>query len=286
LTWVFLALGSAVFLGFYEIAKKKSLEANAVWPVLFLVSFFCALLLAPYRLTQELAPLTNIQHLALMAKALLVSLSWAATYQALRHLPMTVASPVRASAPLFTLLAAVFVLQENPTLAQWMGIAVTLLAYWIFALGGRKEPIALHRNPWVGLMLVGTVLGAASGIYDKYLLQNLRIEPLSVQWYFTLYMMLIQGLWVVIWWKRGMPGTPFRFTWGIALVALFLLIADQFYFHSLAQPDALISVVSVIRRSNVAVSFALGILLLGEKKKKHRILAVILILIGLALMTK
>jgi len=98
--------------------------------------------------------------------------------------------------------------------------------------------------------------------------------------------MLIQGLWVAIWWKRGMPGTPFRFTWGIALVALFLLVADQFYFHSLAQPEALISVVSVIRRSNVAVSFALGILLLGEKKKKHRILAVILILIGLALMTK
>jgi len=296
--WIWLAVGSALFLGLYDIAKKKSLDHNAVWPVLF----FCtvsgaALMLPPLTLSlwnpdfakahdMWIPSIGLYDHLRLALKAVIVSLSWAYTYQALKHLPLSVAAPIRASAPLFTLFSAVLFLGERPSLLQWSGIALTLISYWIFALAGRKEGIAFHKDKWVGFMFLGTLFGAGSSIYDKHLLQGLGYSAMTVQAYFNLYMMIIQGSWVLLFWlPKRKESAPFQWRWSIPLVGLLLVVADQFYFHAIAHQDALISVVSVVRRSSVVISFALGILVLKESRRVGKIIAVIGILLGLVLMT-
>ena len=295
--WIILAIGSALFLGLYDIAKKKSLDHNAVWPVLFFCSLSGAAIMLVPLVASIVSPqfanshglwipsLSIVDHQRLLLKALIVSMSWAYTYQAVKHLPVSVSAPIRASAPLFTILAAVLFFTERPNIHQWIGILVTLASYWVFAISGRKEGLAFHKDKWVGYMVLGTLFGACSSLYDKHLLQGLNYSPLTVQVWFSMYMLVIQGVWLfAFWFPNRKHTTPFTWRWSIVLVGVLLIIADQFYFRAMHNPDALVSVVAVVRRASVVISFTLGILILKESRRKGKIVAVAGILLGLILM--
>jgi bacterial/archaeal transporter family protein len=280
--WMWLALGSALALGLYDISKKSSLTGNAVWPVLFLCSATGALFLLPWLLLGRVESLTYWEHLQVLGKAALVTASWACTFSALKHLPLSISAPVRASAPLFTLFIAVSILGERPSFWQWLGIAITFCGYFIFSVAGKREGIRMHRNPWVGFMLLGTFLGALSGIYDKFLLQTCQLDAFAIQVWFSIYMAIQQAIlaWI-IWWPRRVIGNPFQWRYTILLVGLLLLVADRFYFLALKESGALISIISLVRRSNVIVSFAGGLFLLGEHRSKSKVFALSIICLGL-----
>ncbi len=298
MSWLLLAVLSALFLGLSDVAKKAALEDNAVLPVLLGCSLTGAALALPAASLSwwapELAaragllvePLTATGHLLVVAKAAIVTTSWVLTYFGLKHLPISLAAPLRASAPLFVVLGAVAAMGERPSGQQWLGIAVMLCAYWAFSVLGRAEGIHFTRNRWVWLLMAGTLVGAASGLYDKHLLQSARLPPVTVQLWFTLYGAALQALVVAVaWWPRRKAGTPFRWRWSIAAVGALLLVADNLYFRAVATPAALISVVSLVRRSNVVVSFAVGGLAFRERNrlKKAGALAGLVVGVGLLL---
>jgi transporter family protein len=296
MTWMLLAVLSAVLLGLYDVAKKAAVQDNAVLPVLFACSASGLGLLLPLAALSWAAPslarehgfliaeLSWSAHLLVVAKALLVTLSWVLTYFALKHLPISLASPVRASAPMFTLLGAITFFGERPSGRQLLGIAAILVAYWAFSLIGRSEGIRFSRNAWVWSLFLGTLVGAASGLYDKHLLQSAKLPPLSMQFWFTAYNTLIQGAIVAfLWWPRRAANTPFRFRGSIVAVGALLLLADALYFRSLAMPGALVSIVSTLRRTNVVISFALGALLFGERNRLPKAVALGGVLAGIFL---
>jgi drug/metabolite transporter (DMT)-like permease len=296
ISWVLLAILSAIFLGFYDVAKKASVQDNAVLVVLFACSATGLALLLPLGALSLAAPtwarthgvfiaaLSWRDHILVLAKAALVTLSWVLTFFALKHLPISLASPVRASAPLFTLLGAVVLFGERPSARQGLGIAVILLAYWVFSLIGRTEGIHFSRNAWVWSLFLGTLVGAASGLYDKHLLQTKHLPALAMQFWFTAYNTVLQGLIVVfLWWPRRAQNTPFRWRWTIAAVGLLLLLSDALYFHALAMPGALVSVISTLRRTNVVLSFAIGSLLFGERHRLPKALALSGVILGVFL---
>jgi transporter family protein len=289
-----LAVLSALVLGLYDVAKKAAVQDNAVLPVLFACSAsglglmlpLAALALVAPSLAREqgvfIAALSPTEHLLVVAKAALVTLSWVLTYFALKHLPISLASPVRASAPMFTLLGAVAFFGERPSPRQLLGILAILVAYWAFSLIGRTEGIRFSRNAWVWSLFLGTLVGAASSLYDKHLLQSARLPPLAMQFWFTAYNTLIQGFIVAfLWWPRRAANTPFRFRWSIVAVGALLLLADALYFRSLAMPGALVSVVSTLRRTNVVVSFMVGTMLFGERNRLPKALALGGVLAGI-----
>ena len=291
MSWLLLATLSALFLGLYDISKKAALNANAVLPVLLCSSLAGSLVVALAMLFSGLAPasaesigmvvvpLSGGEHLLVLLKAGIVTSSWILSFFAVKHLPISIAAPVRASAPLFTLMGAVFLFGEAPSVRQWIGISVILLAYWGFSLVGRAEGLGFEQHRWIGLLLGGTLLGAISGLYDKHLLQQARLPPLTLQCWFTLYNAALQGIVVaLLWWPRRRNVTKLKWRFSIPLVGVLLIIADSFYFRALAHQEALVSVVSLVRRSNVVVSFSLGALLFREKllHRKAVILAGIL----------
>jgi bacterial/archaeal transporter family protein len=295
-TWVFLAVLSAVFLGLYDVGKKAAVTDNAVLPVLFACSGSGMLMLLPVLALSAFAPETARQHgleiqalsvhghLLVLAKAAIVTLSWVLTYFALKHLPISLASPVRASAPLFTLLGAIFWFGERPTLRQGLGIAIILAGYWVFSVIGRSEGIRFGRNAWVWSLFLGTLVGAASSLYDKHLLQVVRLPAFTMQVWFTAYNTLIQGLIVAfLWWPQRAKNTRFQFRWTIVAVGALLLVADAVYFRALALPGALVSVISAVRRTNVVLSFALGAALFGERNRLPKAVALAGILLGVFL---
>ena len=78
--------------------------------------------------------------------------------------------------------------------------------------------------------------------------------------------------------------TPFQWRWTIPCIALFLTIADIAYFYSLSLEDSMISVVSMIRRGSVIVSFLFGVIMLREKNVKLKIIDLSILLVGLVLL--
>lgn len=276
MSWLLLTIGSAVLLGFYDYFKKAALRDNAVLPVLFGGVLASALVWLPFAIWSAVAPdtlphrffdVSSIglrEHGLLLIKAVLVCSSWLLGYYGLKSLPLSIATPIRATGPLWTIALAVLFFHESPTIRQWTGVALILVSFFAFTFVGRREGIHFHRDKGVFLMIGATLLGAASSIYDKFLLQTAAIPPSKVQAWFTIDMAVLLVPALVIS-RRSPKRNAFHWHWAIPVIGLSLLAADILYFIAISQPDALISLISPVRRSSVIVSFLLGIFLFREK---------------------
>ena len=294
MNWIVASLLSALFLGAYELCTKHAVRDNAVVPVLFLSTLAGAMVwvvlllaqaahpgLVPRALVAE--PLTLEQHLQIVLKSGIVAASWIFTYFAFKHLPLSLGSPIRATSPLWTLFGAVLILGERPTLLQTIGILTTLGSFLGLSWVGAREGVYFHKNQWVGFLLAGTVLGAASSLYDRYLLGRRHFTVPMVQAWFSLYLVLFflpfAIGWSLRWWSRN----EFQWRWSIPLIALFLLTADYIYFSALTRPEALVSIVMSLRRGSTLVGFLGGLLWFKEKQGLRKLPAVIGILAGMTL---
>ena len=121
--WVALAFMSAALLGCYDFFKKISLKENAVIPVLFLNTLFSALLFLPFILLSHTgvidAGMLHVPeagwhvHIFLFIKAVIVLSSWICGYFAMKHLPITIVSPIQATRPVMVLLGALLLFGEH-----------------------------------------------------------------------------------------------------------------------------------------------------------------------------
>jgi len=295
MSWIALSIFSALLLGLYDLAKKHALRENAVLPVLFFGIVTSACVWLPFVLWSHLAPesypsarflvtpLAGHEHVLLFLKSALVAGSWIFGYFALKNLPLSIAGPIRATGPLWTILLAVYLMGESPSAWQWVGIAVVLGAFYAFSFVGKLEGIHFSRNKWIGYMIAATLIGACSAIYDKFLLQTVRIEPATVQAWFSLYLVVVMAPFYVLWLRGTWPRGRFEWRWSIPLIGLLLLSADFLYFTAIAQEDALIAVISPIRRGAVVVTFLGGIFLHKELNFRPKAACILALLVGIAL---
>lgn len=292
--WVTASLISAVFLGLYALSKKDAVRENAVVPVLFLSTLCGALVwvaaMAVGSLSPELLPrvfvvesLSASQHGMVALKSLIVASSWTCSYFALKRLPISLASPISATGPLWTLFGALVILGERPAMLEIAGIATTLLSFVGLSFAGRREGIYFHRDAGVLLAVAGTLFNAMSSLYDKYLMGSAGFSAAGVQSWFSIYLAVIFLPMAVGWKLRLWKRNEFRWRWSIPLIAVMLLVADFLYFDALRNPDALISVVSSLRRGSVLVAFVGGLWIYKESNGARKLPAVLGILIGITL---
>ncbi|MGB0417102.1 MAG: EamA family transporter [Coraliomargarita sp.] len=295
MSWVLLSIASALLLGLYDLAKKHALKENAVLPVLFFGILTSGLVWFPFIVWSGLSPdsypirlfrvdtIGASAHLLLFLKSALVASSWIFGYFALKHLPLSIASPIRATSPLWTILLAVLLMGEQPNLWQWLGIGIVLAAFYAFSFVGKLEGIHFTRDKWVGFMIAATLIGACSAIYDKFLLQHIGLHAATVQAWFSVYLVVVMLPFYLLWRNGAWRRSVFHWRWSIPLIGLLLLAADFLYFTAISQEDALISVISPIRRAAVIVSFAGGILLHKEQNLRPKALCISVLLVGIIL---
>jgi transporter family protein len=145
---------------------------------------------------------------------------------------------------------------------------------------GKKEGIDFKHDKWIFFIVLAAVMGAVSGLYDKYLMKHLN--PMLVQSWYNVYQVLIMcPILALLWWPKRKTTTPFRWDWTIILISIFLCAADFVYFYALSYEDSMISIVSMVRRGSVVVSFLFGALLFREKNLKSKAIDLILVLIGM-----
>lgn len=294
MTWVVASLVSAFFLGCYDLFTKHAVRENAVLPVLFLAnvcsaSVWLVLMALPaitpgeWPASLRVNPLTFGQHGQLLLKSAIVAASWMCSYFAVKHLPVSIASPIRASGPVWTLVGALLVLGERPSWLEILGLAITLGSFVGLSVAGRTEGIHFHRNPWIGWLLAGTLIGAVSGLYDKFLLGHSGFDAATVQAWFSIYLALLFLPFAIGWKLRWWPRQTFTWRWSVPLVSFALLVCDFIYFNALRDPEALVAVVAGLRRGSILVAFAGGILLFGERHGRRKLPAILGVVAGIVL---
>lgn len=291
--WVIFAVLSSVFLGTYDIFKKSSLKENAVIPVLYLASltstFIFSIILILSRTVDSfqetifyVPPVEPRDLWFFFLKSVIVGTSWVFAYFALKYLPITIVTPIRATGPLWTLIGAVFIYHEAPNTLQWTGILITLIFFYLFSFAGKKEGIVFKNNVWILLIILSTLTGSVSGLYDKYL--SLRYDRMAIQAWFSIFMaitLLIPLL--LLWYPKRKKTSSFKWRWSIPLIGVFLSVADFFYFYSLSDQDALISMISVLRRFSVVISFTIGAMVFQEKNIRSKAYLLAGIMLGIVL---
>ncbi len=291
--WLSLAFLSALLLGAYDTCKKAALDNNAVIPVLLLNTLFCSLLFAPIILLSTFAPHTLQEtilytppadlrtHLHILLKACIVLTSWLFAYFATKHLPITIAGPIKASQPILTLIGALLIFGESLNLYQWIGVAIAIIAFILLSLSGKKEGINFSHNIWILFIILATVTGALSGLYDKYLMSHGFHRMTVLVWYSYYQLALMLIITLAIWYPKRAHTTPFKWRKSIFFISLFLVCADFVYFYALSYPQSMISIVSMVRRSSVVVSFIAGAIIFREKNIRSKAVDLLLVILGM-----
>ena len=295
--WLLLAFVSATLLGFYDTSKKAALKDNAVLPVLFLNTLFSTIIFSPFLLdvlvgndwfagtSLETAPYQGEgnmlkAHLMVVVKAVIVLTSWIAGYFGIKHIPITIVGPINATRPVMVLVGAMLLFGERLNLCQWIGVLLSMLSIYLMSRSSKKENIDFVRNKWMWCVAIGTIMGAVSALYDKFIMTEL--SPLFVQSWFNLYQFIMMFIiLMVVWYPTREKTTRFHWSWAIPLIAVFVGAADFSYFNALSMEDSMISVVSLIRRGSVLISFACGVIIFKERNLKAKIVDLLLILIGM-----
>ena len=290
--WLLLAFLSAALLGFYDAFKKESLRDNAVLPVLFLNTVFSSLVFLPFILWSFWAPevLSGTRfdmpvagweaHQYILRKAFIVLSSWIFGYVGMKNRPLTIVGPINATRPVMVLIGALLVFGERLNLYQWIGVLLAVLSFFMLSRSGKKEGIDFKHNKWILFIVLAAVTGAISGLYDKYLMTQLH--PMLVQSWYNVYQVFIMcPIILLLWYPQRKTSTPFRWEWTIVGISLFLCAADFVYFYALSYEDSMISIVSMVRRGSVVVSFLFGALFFHEKNLKSKAVDLVLVLIGM-----
>ena len=286
--WTLFFLASALFLAFYDIAKKASVNGNAVLPTLLCSTAFGTMaFVAGIFLFSDISEVVSfdLKIVAISAvKALIVSTSWIFTFCALRSLPISIATPIRASAPALVFVLAFFLYGERPSLVQYFGMILVFGGYFAFSWAGRHEGIDFFRSKAVWCAFVGAFFSALSSIWDKCVFQVFSAPVECVQFWFQIFLFIIYAL--VLLAMRGLKvkSHPFEWRWTMPFVGILLAVADWLYFKGLSYPEVPVSVASLLRRVSVVVTFLLGIRFFHEKNIWRKALALFVILSGVAIL--
>ncbi|WP_299052734.1 EamA family transporter [uncultured Polaribacter sp.] len=291
--WMYLGLLAALFLGLHNLCKKHAVQGNEVFPVLLGTIVAGFLLILPFYLGSLFYPeyfkeigfyITSISlktHGFIAIKSMIMASSWVLAYQALKHLPITIVTPIRSAGPFFTFIGAIFIYNESPSFWQWIGFFLIILSVLMYSKIGKKEGINFKKNKWIFAIIGATFLGASSGLYDKFLIQSLTLNPQTLQFWFCFYTIVILLIILAItWFPYQEKRKAFKFRWSIPAVGILLQTADYFYFKALQDPDALIMLLSAIKRSQILIAVVVGGLLFKEQNKRKKLVPLFGILLG------
>lgn len=299
--WLTLAFLSASLLGLYDVCKKQSLKDNAVIPVLLLNTLFCSIIFLPAIVLSATGTFQEgdllythsygwEQHKYIVLKSVIVLASWLCAYFGMKHLPLTIVGPINATRPVMVLVGAMVFFAERLNLWQWAGVLTALVGIEMLKKTSKKEGINWGNNKWIYFVILGNILGAISGLYDKYLMAapengGIGLDRMAVQsWYNIYQFFMMLTMLVCLWWPTRKRTTPFRWQWSILLISVFLSMADFAYFYALGLDGAMISIVSMIRRGSVIVSFMCGAMVYHEKNLKAKIADLALVILSMVLL--
>ena len=293
--WLWTAVGSAILLGIYDVFKKQASTRNDVLHILLYATALSTVLLSPFILASafntgwfegtvfDVSQGSVRDHLLVLLKSAIVSVSWITGLMGLKNLPITTAGTIKASRPVFVLIFSIIIFGERLNLWQWVAIIVAMFALWLLGHTSKKEGVDFARNKWIFCMWVAVFTGVVSALMDKQLMASMK--PMFVQGWCNFYIVLIMAV-IVLAGRFGHSKyyQPYRHDWAVWLIAIFITASDFLYFLSLSSPGSMLSVVSMLRRSSVIITFICGALFFKEKNLRSKGIAMLILLGAMAIL--
>ena len=288
--YLILILISACILGVYDIFKKSAVKDNAVIPVLFfsnlagMMVFLSGAALQGKFIEYATGFSSPWQFFMIIVKTLIVASSWALSFYAMRELPISIASPIRATAPFWTFIGSLIWFRDFPNLLQSIAMIVIFAGYYMFTVISRMDGINFKKHKGFHCIILGTLVGSMAALFDKYLMGVLHVPKTTVQFYFIIELVIIFGIACIFRQVFSREKTPFVWRWSIVAVGVLLVITDYVYFAAVSIPGAQIAILSLIRRSSCIITFLVGYKYFKEGNFKVKLFALALFLIGIALL--
>ena len=294
--WIWLALISAVMLGFYDVAKKYSLKRNGIYFVILAATAFSTLFLCPFLSAGPAA-----YHLKIAVKALIVTVTWLSGMEALRLLPITTVSTFKASRPMFVVLFSIIIFGERLNVWHWLGVAAVAVALWLLGAASGKEGFRFGSGRGFWALVISMATGVASALWDKYIIKSFVFDgplspvyaalpaelqvPLFLQAWTNLYITAILAVIVAVKAIReGNAREHFRWDWALLAIAVLVTLSDAVYFLAISQEGSLLSVIALVRRFSIVVTFVVGAIIFREGKIKGKSVALAFMIAGILLL--
>ena len=294
--WIWLALISAVLLGFYDVAKKYALKRNGIYFVILAATAFSTLFLCPFLSSGPAA-----YHLKIAVKALIVTVTWLSGMEALRLLPITTVSTFKASRPMFVVLFSIIIFGERLNVWHWLGVAAVAVALWLLGAASGKEGFRFGSGRGFWALVISMATGVASALWDKYIIKSFVFDgplspvyaalpaelqvPLFLQAWTNLYITAILAVIVAVKAIReGSAREHFRWDWALLAIAVLVTLSDAVYFLAISQEGSLLSVIALVRRFSIVVTFVVGAIIFREGKIKGKSVALAFMIAGILLL--
>jgi transporter family protein len=189
---------------------------------------------------------------------------------------------------MWTLVGALLIFGERLNVWQWIGVTLAIGSILAFSISQHKSksdhPQSAIYNKYYICLALAILIGACSGLYDKYMMR--QFDHNAVQVYYTFYQaVMMLCVWMIVNQKNLQSKISniksIKKFWASILISLFLIVSDNVYMLALQDPDSMIAVVSTIRRGGTVIGFAYGLIYLKEQDPWKKILSMIGVLAGL-----
>jgi len=278
--WYFFATLAALLTAAFTIIEKKTLlkeHAMEFSTVLAIFNFLIALVLLPY-INFDLP----IKTLGLMYLASVFgSIAFLFVAKAVRHMDVSIVSPLMTFSPAIVVVLAFFILGEKVTSLQLFGIILLIIGSYVLEAenhGTKKIFTKTFKSNYFYYIFLALILYGFCSIFDKFILRT--VSPLTyipiVQFFIAINFIILicifhngfEGI------KHGVRSAG---KW-IFLVAI--LVTSYRLAYAQAVSMTYVSLVIPIKRMSAFFATAVGGKIFHEKNLTQRILACVIMLIG------
>ncbi|MDP3917368.1 MAG: EamA family transporter [Nanoarchaeota archaeon] len=295
-SWQTLVLGTIIFTAIGSIIHKKTLFKEHAMEFSAVFTIFMAII------SLFLWPYTNFDFPAhywwlMLFLIVLSSIAFLYVSKATRHMEISESSPLFTFGPVITAVLGFIFLEESLLPRQIFGILLMFAGSYILELKSKKSikkelltPFkSIARSRYIRYIILALILYAVTDIIGRYMLDtenHTSIEPLTFLFILHIGIAITMFIFISIF-HDGIKGIyhGIKTSWAwIALMVGILFISRLFLVYAITIPMAKIALVVALRRSSVIITTFLGGELFHEKHLMQKILAAVIMVIGILLL--
>lgn len=277
-TWVIYIIVYAILIGFFECARKKSIENNYIYEVLVVLTVISFALAAIT--CKDVFNINWFVVLAIFVKSLAIAISWIISLYVMRKMSISLYSVISLSRIIFVTIMSVAFLGEIITLKTLIGMSIVILGLILVNKVSNANENKETSFKSVFLLLCACLLSAIAGILDKKVLMYASGD--QMQFWFLLFLILIY-IFVLVVKRRKIHFAKLKKNYWLLIAALSLVIGDKFLFAANAIPESKVTIITIVKQLSAIESIILGKFIFKEKQVYKKILCSILIIIGIAI---
>ncbi|MEE0867422.1 MAG: EamA family transporter [Clostridia bacterium] len=279
MSWVLYTLVFGICKGVREGIKKKALEKNGIFEVLFLYTLIGFLLVLPT--AHNVFDIPGAFYFYIFIKSALVFTAWICSFNSIKHMPVSLYGVMDMARVIFATVLGIVIMGESASMGQMTGLVMVVAGLILVNVHKKGEAAETDRR-FVLLTLLSCLLTATSGVMDKWLTKTVTSSQL--QFWYMLFMTLMYGVYIIIS-RTPVNIKTVKTNYWIPILSIIFVIGDRALFMANENPDSRIVIMTLVKQSSVLAAIAAGRIMFCERGTVKRTLCALLIIAGIMVAT-